>query len=111
VCRDHDIAYEKSNSLSKRSAADSILEERAWSRMGAKDAGDKEKAATWLVTTGMKAKHKTSAGCEFGNIFGECKKAIKKSNKTCKSTPNMGKLITSAVCIAQIGAFDRGKIK
>ncbi|KAL4123313.1 hypothetical protein QTP88_015510 [Uroleucon formosanum] len=96
ACRDHDIAYEKSNSLSERSAADSILEERAWSRVGAKDAGYKEKAAALLVTTGMKAKRKTGAGCGFSNIVGACKKAIKKSIKTCPSTPNMGKLIKSA---------------
>ncbi|XP_029347798.1 uncharacterized protein LOC115034625 [Acyrthosiphon pisum] len=87
ACRDHDIAYEKSNSLSERSAADSVLEERAWSRVGAKDASYKEKAAAWLVTTGMKAKRKTGAGCGFGNIVGACKKAIKKSIKTCPSTP------------------------
>jgi len=101
ACKDHDIAYEKSNSLSERSAADSILEERAWSRVGAKDSGYKEKAAAWLVTTGMKAKRKTGAGCGFGNIVGACKKAIKKSIKTCPSTPNMGKLIKSAVCVAR----------
>ena len=101
ACRDHDIAYEKSNSLSERSAADSILEERAWSRVGAKDASYKEEAAAWLVTTGMKAKRKTGAGCGFGNIVGACKKAIKKSIKTCPSTPNMGKLIKSAVFVAR----------
>ncbi|KAL4153517.1 hypothetical protein QTP88_001350 [Uroleucon formosanum] len=56
ACREHDIAYDKSNSLSERSVADSILEERAWSRVGARDADYKEKAAAWLVTTGMKAK-------------------------------------------------------
>jgi len=69
--------------------------------VGAKDVGFKEKAAAWLVTTGMKAKRKTGAGCGFGNIVGACKKAIKKSIKTCPSTPNMGKLIKSAVCVAR----------
>ena len=61
----------------------------------------KEKAAAWLVTAGMKAKRKTGAGCGFGNIVGACKKAIKKSIKTCPSTPNMGKLIKSAVFVAR----------
>lgn len=102
ACRDHDIGYDKSNSLSEHSVADSVLEERAWRRVGAEDADYKEKAAAWLVTTGMKAKRKIGAGCGFGNIVSVCKKAIKKSIKTCSSTPNMGKLIKSAVCVAVI---------
>lgn len=101
ACRDHDIAYDKSNSLSDRGAADSILEERAWSRVGAKDAGYKEKAAAWLVTTGMKAKRKIGAGCGFSNIVGVCKKSLKKSLKTCSGTPNMSSLIKSTVRVAR----------
>ena len=42
----------------------------------------KEKAAAWLVTTGMKAERKTGAGKGFRNIVGACIKAIKKSIKT-----------------------------
>lgn len=101
ACRDHDIAYDKSNSLTARSAADSILEERAWNRVRAKDADYKEKAAAWLVTTGMKAKRKIGSGCGFGNIVGVCKKALKKSIETCPVTQNMGKLIKSTVCVSQ----------
>ncbi|XP_050066057.1 uncharacterized protein LOC126555138 [Aphis gossypii] len=101
ACRDHDIAYDKSNSLTVRSAADSILEERAWNRVHAKDADYKEKAAAWLVTTGMKAKRKIGSGCGFGNIVGVCKKALKKSIETSPVTQNMGKLIKSMVCVAR----------
>jgi len=101
ACRDHDIAYDKSYSLTARSAADSILEERAWNRVRAKDADYKEKAAAWLVTTGMKAKRKIGSGCGFGNIVGVCKKELKKSIETCPVTQNMGKLIKSAVCVAR----------
>jgi len=81
--------------------ADSILEERAWNRVNAKDADYKEKAAAWLVTTGMKAKLKIGSGCGFGNIVGVCKKALKKSIKTFPVTQNMGKLIKSTVCVAR----------
>ncbi|KAL4153479.1 hypothetical protein QTP88_001312 [Uroleucon formosanum] len=76
ACREHDIAYDKSNSLSERSVADSILEERAWSRVGARDADYKEKAAAWLVTTGMKAKRITIAHNGLTNLFNEMKYEI-----------------------------------
>lgn len=46
ACRNHDIAYDKSNSLSDRNKADCELENRAWERIDAKDAGFKEKAAS-----------------------------------------------------------------
>lgn len=101
ACREHDIAYDKSNSLPDRSAADSVLEERAWSRVGAKDADFKEKAAAWFVTTGMKAKRKIGAGCGFSSIVGVCKKALKKSLKSCAGTPNMNSLIKSTVLVAR----------
>lgn len=101
ACRDHDIAYDKNNSLSERNAADGVLEERAWSRVLAKDANFKEKAAAWLVTTAMKAKRKIGAGCGFVNIVKACKKALKKSVKAGSRTENMGKLIKSAVCVAR----------
>ncbi|KAL4090617.1 hypothetical protein QTP88_025416 [Uroleucon formosanum] len=101
ACREHDIAYDKSNSLSERSVADSILEERAWSRVGARDADYKEKAAAWLVTTGMKAKRKIGAGCGFSNIVGVCKKALKNSLKSCPGTSNMSSLIKSTVRVAR----------
>jgi len=101
ACREHDIAYDKSNSSSVRGAADRILEESAWSRVGANDADYKEKAAAWLVTTGMKAKRKIGAGCGFANIVGVCKKALKKSIKSCVGTPNMSSLIKSTVLVAR----------
>lgn len=102
ACRDHDIAYDKSNSLTERSKADRILENRAWKRFGARDSSYKEKAASWLVTTGMKVKRKIGAGCGFKNIVGVAKKAIKKSMNTsssssCTGTPNMSGLIKSAI--------------
>ena len=101
ACREHDIAYDKSNSLPVRGAADRILEESAWNRVGAKDADYKEKAAAWLVTTGMKAKRKIGGGCGFANIVGVCKKALKKSIKSCVGTPNMSSLIKSTVRVAR----------
>jgi len=84
-----------------RSAADRILEERDWNRVEAKDADYKEKAAAGLVTTGMKAKRKIGAGSRFSNIVGACKKALKKSIKSCSGTPNMSSLIKSTVQVAR----------
>ncbi|KAF0747788.1 Uncharacterized protein FWK35_00015861, partial [Aphis craccivora] len=85
ACRD--IAYDNSNSLSDRNAADSVLEERAWNRARAKDADLKEKAAAWFVTT----------GCGFSSIVGMYKKSL----KSCSGTPNMNSLIKLTVLVAR----------
>ncbi|KAL4153749.1 hypothetical protein QTP88_001582 [Uroleucon formosanum] len=59
ACREHDIAYEQSNSITDRNKADYILEQRAWDRFKSKDSSLKEKAVAWGVTTAMKAKRKS----------------------------------------------------
>ncbi|KAF0750922.1 Uncharacterized protein FWK35_00011191 [Aphis craccivora] len=46
ACRDHDIAYERSNSITNRNEADHILEKRDWDRFKSKDSSLKEKAAS-----------------------------------------------------------------
>ena len=58
----HDIAYSKSNNLEDRHAADKILQEAAWNRVLAPDAGIGEKSMGWLVTNAMKAKRALGAG-------------------------------------------------
>lgn len=80
LAREHDIAYEKSNSLDDRHKADVILENQAWEVLKSKDTGLKEKAASWIVTTAMKAKRKMGAGCGFKCAVQAAKKTIK--NKT-----------------------------
>lgn len=79
ACREHDIAYDRSNSIEDRNKADYILENRAWERFRAKDAGYKEKAAAWAVTTGMKAKRKMGAGCGFKDAVKAAKNVLKKN--------------------------------
>ncbi len=69
MARVHDIAYDKSNSLNDRHKADKILENQAWEVFKSKDTGIKEKAASWLVTTAMKAKRKIGAGCGFKQMI------------------------------------------
>lgn len=64
ACKEHDIFYLKNKSLEKRHQADWGLENRAWERVNSKDAKLKEKAAAWLVTTGMKVKRKLGMGCK-----------------------------------------------
>lgn len=110
-CKDHDIAYSKSDLPSDRAKADLELENRAWSRVGSSDADFKEKAASWVVTTAMKAKRRLGAGCGFKNIVGVAKKAIKCSVKACRrhsaGAPNLTKLIGLAVSAAKKHAFKR----
>lgn len=100
ACRDHDIAYEASNDSSVRETADRVLENRAWENF--KTASNiAEKAASWAVTTGMKAKGKMGAGCGFKNIVGVARKAVMKSIKTCPASANMSGMIRAAVAAAK----------
>lgn len=102
ACRDHDIAYESSNLPEDREKADRELENRAWENFKSGDTGFSEKAASWVVTTGMKAKRKVGGGgCGFKNVVGVAKKAIKKSIKACPGTSNMTKLIKSGIAAAK----------
>lgn len=81
LCKEHDIAYDRSNSLTDRQKADYILENQAWNRFKSKDSNLKEKAAAWLVTTGMKAKRKMGAGCGFKAAVKAAKNVFKKNIK------------------------------
>ena len=104
ACRDHDIAYEASNLSGDREKADRELENRAWENFKSADTGFSEKAASWAVTTGMKAKRRVGGGgggCGFKNVVGVAKKAIKKSIKACPGTSNMSKLIKSGIAAAK----------
>ncbi|VVC27313.1 Hypothetical protein CINCED_3A010332 [Cinara cedri] len=64
ACREHDLAYDRSNSVTDRNKAN-ILENRAWERFQTKDANFKKKASPWTITTAMKTKRKLDAGCGF----------------------------------------------
>jgi hypothetical protein len=78
-CKDHDIAYDRSNALSERKKADYILENRAWDRVKAKDSSLKEKAVAWGVTTAMKLKRKLGGGCKFKSAVKAGKNIFKKN--------------------------------
>ncbi|KAL4127489.1 hypothetical protein QTP88_011656 [Uroleucon formosanum] len=97
ACREHDIAYENSNSIADRNKADYILEQRAWDRFKSKDSNLKEKAVAWGVTTAMKAKRKIGGGCGF-------KAAIKAAKNTMKKNigeKNLTKLSKKCVAVAR----------
>ncbi|KAE9542837.1 hypothetical protein AGLY_002748 [Aphis glycines] len=79
ACRDHDIAYERSNSITDRNKADHILEQRAWDRFKSKDSSLKEKAVAWGVTTAMKTKRKIGGGCGYKAAIKAAKNVIKKN--------------------------------
>lgn len=79
ACREHDIAYDRSNSIEARNEADHVLENRAWERVKAKDSNLKEKAAAWAVTNIMKAKRRVGAGCGFKAAVKAAKNVLKKN--------------------------------
>ncbi len=58
ACKLHDISYSQSTDNEHRRRADKDLAERAWQRFKDPGASLGEKAASWIVTTAMKAKDK-----------------------------------------------------
>ncbi|EFN63556.1 hypothetical protein EAG_04557, partial [Camponotus floridanus] len=58
ACREHDIAYARSNDLDQRHIADRILAARAQERITARDSTLGERAAATTVWAAMKAKTK-----------------------------------------------------
>jgi hypothetical protein len=62
ACREHDIAYSRSNELTERHAADKVLAEKAKTRIVAKDSSFGERAAATAVWAAMKAKTKLGMG-------------------------------------------------
>lgn len=62
ACMQHDIAYNNSNNLEDRHRADLELINMAKQRMKSKNAGKREKLASWLVSKVMKTKVKHGAG-------------------------------------------------
>lgn len=64
ACKEHDIAYSKSNELADRHKADKILAEKAWERFRAKDSSLGEKASALAVTGIMKGKTKLGMGAK-----------------------------------------------
>jgi len=97
ACREHDIAYERSNSIADRNEADHILENRAWERFKASDSNYKEKATAWGVTNAMKIKRKIGAGCGFKAAV----KAAKDMMKNNMNEKNINKLTKKCVLSAR----------
>jgi len=62
ACREHDIAYSRSNDLTERHVADRILAEKARRRIVARDSTLGERAAATAVWAAMKAKTKIGMG-------------------------------------------------
>ncbi|EFN81559.1 hypothetical protein EAI_03639, partial [Harpegnathos saltator] len=58
ACREHDIAYSRSNNLTDRHTADEILAVKARKRITSKDSTLGERAAAAAVWAAMKAKTK-----------------------------------------------------
>lgn len=77
-CKEHDIAYQNSSSLSDRNKADIILMKRSRKRMAAQDASFSEKLAANIVNKTMLAKVKIGAG-------------INKSTKSIKKQQDAGR--------------------
>lgn len=62
ACKEHDIAYSKSNDIKSRHAADKLLVEKAKARLRAKDASFGEKTAALGISGVMNVKRKLGMG-------------------------------------------------
>lgn len=62
ACKEHDIVYSKSKENSTRSAADKILENKAFQRFKSSNTSVKERIAALGVASAMKAKRKLGMG-------------------------------------------------
>jgi len=70
ACREHDIAYSRSDDLSDRHAADRILADRARERITARDSTLGEKAAASAIWAAMRAKTKLGGLLPFLPMLG-----------------------------------------
>lgn len=62
ACKEHDIAYSKSNDIKGRHFADKLLDEKALARLKAKDSTFGEKTAALAISSAMKIKRKLGMG-------------------------------------------------
>ena len=62
ACREHDIAYSRSNDLGERHAADKVLADKARKRIVARDSTLGERGAATAIWATMKAKTKIGMG-------------------------------------------------
>ncbi|XP_025405477.1 uncharacterized protein LOC112679776 isoform X2 [Sipha flava] len=104
-CKDHDIAYDRSNALSDRRKADYILENKAWHRVKARDSSLREKAVAWGVTTAMKLKRKLGSGCMFKSAVKAAKNILKKN----KGEKDLLKLARKCLVAAKKTTNTKGK--
>lgn len=77
ACKQHDIAYSKSNNLEDRHTADKILQEAALSRINSKSASAGEKRAAWIVKNSMNLKRKFGMGCNKRNSSVKRRRQVK----------------------------------
>lgn len=85
-CKQHDIAYMKSNNLQDRHAADKILMKVAKKRASSSQARIGEKLAANIVNKAMMAKLSHGSGLKktFKNVVAYAKKNIRKAKPKCK---------------------------
>lgn len=79
ACKEHDIAYSQKKDTFDRNIADTILAEKAWSRVKSADSNLAEKASALLVTNIMKAKTKFGMGMKESKTK-KCGGKLKKQN-------------------------------
>lgn len=111
ACKEHDISYSKSNDLKERREADRILENKASTRLRAKDSSFGEKSSAWIVANAMKIKRKTGMGMKKvskGKKISFRKAIVNPLRKHTKGITNLDTLIKRArAAVKNAGGRDR----
>lgn len=103
ACRDHDIAYSKSNDLAERHKADKVLADKAWERFRSKDASFGEKASALTIAGIMKGKTKLGMGNHKTVI--KNRKVGKTKRKRTIPIPKKGGFLPLIPLFAALGAL------
>src|SRR5436190_4946105 len=101
ACREHDIAYSRSNDLRERHVADNILAAEARKRITARDSTFGERAAATAVWTAMKAKTKFGMGLKT-------KKSIKRTKKRILPIAKRGGILLFLPLLGVLGSLAGG---
>src|SRR5436190_15175041 len=102
ACREHDIAYSRSNDLRERHVADNILAAEARKRITARDSTFGERAAATAVWTAMKAKTKFCMGLKTQ------KSAKKKTKKRILPIAKRGGILPILPLLGVLGSLAGG---
>ena len=108
ACREHDIAYSRSNDLTERHSADKLLAERALGRVVARDSTLGERAAATAIWAAMKAKTKLGMGMKARKTTTTTKRRRTKAKKRILPAAKRGGVLPILPLLGVLGSLAGG---